>query len=196
MSRHVKLQYFLSTFFKIRAKSQKMAASALRADSTLSPTLICEYTRKIEKSDQIVRTMIGPVSNDIEYFYLHSKWMPESWFVGTRKYLLEEDCHKCHGACRVRTCEEQSAELLTVTPHHTEPNTQFNSRNTKIPQWRWEIVFVKTASRQQTGCASFETYPVINNCASVKICCCPSLPRRKGAECEADLQLLTAAAQF
>ena len=85
-------------------------------------------------------------------------------------------CHKCHGARRVRTCEEQSAELLTVTPHHTEPNTQFNSRNTKIPQWRWEIVFVKTVSRQQTGCAPFETYPVINNCASVKICCCPSHP--------------------
>ena len=105
-------------------------------------------------------------------------------------------CHKCHGARRVRTCEEQSAELLTVTPHHTQPNTQFNSRNTKIPQWRWEIVFVKTVSRQQTGCAPFETYPVINNCASVKICCCPFPPRRKGAECEADLQLLTAAAQF
>ena len=40
----------------------------------------------------IDRTMIGPSSDDIEYFfyYLHSRCMPESWFVGTRKYLLEE----------------------------------------------------------------------------------------------------------
>ena len=52
---------------------KKMAGSALRADSTLSPTLICEYTRKIEKSDQIVKTMIEPVSNDIEYLLLAFK---------------------------------------------------------------------------------------------------------------------------
>ena len=55
--------------------------------------------RKIEKIRSNISidispvTMIGPTSDDTEYFfyYLHSKWMPESWFVGTRKYLLEED---------------------------------------------------------------------------------------------------------
>ena len=40
MWRRVKIRYFLSKIVKIRAKGQKkMAASAMRADSTLSPTL-------------------------------------------------------------------------------------------------------------------------------------------------------------
>ena len=51
MSRHIKIRYYLSKIVKIHAKSQKIAASALRADSTLSPTLVssnkmCEALEK------------------------------------------------------------------------------------------------------------------------------------------------------
>ena len=40
MSRHVKMRYFLSKIVEICAMSQKMAASAMRANSTLCPTLL------------------------------------------------------------------------------------------------------------------------------------------------------------
>ena len=47
MSQRVKIRYFLSKIVKICGMSKKMAASALRADSTLSPTLL-ESKIKVE----------------------------------------------------------------------------------------------------------------------------------------------------